>query len=89
MTHNSLWQLGALYLDHCPIQGIYRLETFLERMNLDTEKKANKVICMASERGMASTVASICKIMGMKALKNEQIGTAMSWALRSHVIMIN
>lgn len=43
MSHRSLWQLGALYLDHCPTQGRQRLECLLERMPLESEKKANKV----------------------------------------------
>ena len=34
MTHNSLWQVGALYLDHCPVQGKQRLELLLERVPL-------------------------------------------------------
>ncbi len=43
MSHRSLWQVGALYLDHCPTQGRQRLECLLERMPLQSEKKANKV----------------------------------------------
>ncbi len=38
---------------------------------------------MASERGMVSVVNSVCKVMGMRALKCNRIGTAMGWALRS------
>ncbi len=43
MSHVSLWQVGALYLDHCQTMGKNRLECLLERMPIDTEKKANKV----------------------------------------------
>ncbi len=43
----------------------------------------NKVIAMASERGMVGVVSSACKVMGMRALKSDRIGTAMGWALRS------
>ena len=34
MTHNSLWQVGALYFDHCQVQGKQRLELLLERVPL-------------------------------------------------------
>ena len=43
MSHCSLWQLGAVYLDHCPTQGRQRLEALLSRIAPDNERKANKV----------------------------------------------
>ena len=43
MSHNSLWQVGILYFDHCPVQGRQRLELLLERMPINTDKKAEKV----------------------------------------------
>merc|ERR1711997_481792 len=83
MTHNSLWQGGALYLDHCPVQGKQRLELLLERVPPTSERKAEKVLNIAAERGMASLTTSICKVMGMKCLHQNQLGNAMTWALRS------
>ncbi|TRY74421.1 hypothetical protein TCAL_10429 [Tigriopus californicus] len=83
MSHRSLWQVGALYMDHCPTQGKYRLELLLERIPLDTETKANKIMAMANERGMYSIVGSTCRVMGMQALREKRIGSAMAWALRS------
>ena len=38
---------------------------------------------MAAERGLHSVVTSTCKVMGMKALHNNNIGSAMAWALQS------
>ena len=43
MSHSSLWQVGVVYLDACPVQGRHRLELLLERMPLSTQKKAEKV----------------------------------------------
>ena len=83
MTHGSLWQVGVLYFDYCPVQGRHRLELLLERVPLSTEKKAEKVLSIANERGMTSVSTSICKIMGMKYLHKNQIGNAMTWGLRS------
>lgn len=83
MSHKSMWQVGALYMDHCPTQGKFRLECILSHMPLDGERKANKVIGMASQRGLTGVVSSTCKVMGMKAYKENRIGTAMAWALRS------
>merc|ERR1712038_1038506 len=73
MSHQSLWQVGVIYLDHCPVQGRHRLELLLERMPIPTQKKAEKIIAVASERGMTSVVSSTCRVMGIKALKQERI----------------
>ena len=43
MSHSSLWQVGVLVLDHCPVQGRQRLELLLERIPLTNEKRAEKV----------------------------------------------
>lgn len=41
------------------------------------------MLAVAAERGMTSVVASICKVMGINALKEDRIGTAMAWGLKS------
>ncbi len=43
---------------------------------------------MAAERGMTTVMTSVCKVMGLKALRKDRTGTAMAWALRSQVIRI-
>jgi len=83
MSHNSLWQLGVLYFDHCPVQGRQRLEALLEHVPLTSDYKASKVISIASARGLHSVVSSTCKVMGMKALSKKDTGSAMAWALKS------
>ena len=40
---------------------------------------------MATERGMTSVVNGVCKVVGMRALKDGRVGTAMAWAIRSQV----
>jgi len=83
MSHNSLWQLGVVYFDHCPVQGKQRLEALLERVHLANDYKANKVLEIAQSRGLHSVLTSTCKVMGMKALASKDTGSAMAWALKS------
>ncbi|XP_040571097.1 nuclear pore complex protein Nup85 [Lepeophtheirus salmonis] len=83
VSHHSLWQVGVLYFDHCPVQGPQRLEAIFERIPINNESRANKVINMALERNMTSVVTTTCKVMGMKMLKEGRIGSAMTWGLRS------
>jgi len=83
MSHNSLWQVGVVYLDNCPVQGRHRLELLLERMPLTSQKKAEKVVLLASERGMSTVVTSTCRVMGSRELRRGRVGTAMAWGLKS------
>ncbi|KAM5126398.1 nuclear pore complex protein Nup85-like, partial [Mantella aurantiaca] len=82
-SHHSLWQLGPDYLDHCPDQGRSYLELLIERVPLTSEKKALKVLRICEQRQMTEQVRSICKTMAMQALRNNRLGTALSWSIRA------
>ena len=82
-SHYSLWQVGILYLDQCPVQGRQRAELLLERVAIHNEHKASKVVQMAAERGLHSVVTSTCKVTGMGALQGSNTGSAMAFALQS------
>merc|ERR1719436_833042 len=38
---------------------------------------------MAADRGLHSVVTATCKVMGMRALQRNNVGSAMAWALQS------
>ncbi|XP_056144602.1 nuclear pore complex protein Nup85 [Lampris incognitus] len=82
-THHSLWQLAVDYFDHCPEFGHVYLELQIERVPLDTERKALKVLRICEKRQMSEQVRSICKIMAMRALRNNRLGSALSWSIRA------
>uniref|UniRef100_A0A7N6C1U2 Nuclear pore complex protein Nup85 n=1 Tax=Anabas testudineus TaxID=64144 RepID=A0A7N6C1U2_ANATE len=82
-THHSLWQLAVDYFDHCPEFGRVYLELQIERVPLDTEHKALKVLRICEQRQMSEQVRSICKIMAMRALRNNRLGSALSWSIRA------
>uniref|UniRef100_A0A671RR80 Nuclear pore complex protein Nup85 n=1 Tax=Sinocyclocheilus anshuiensis TaxID=1608454 RepID=A0A671RR80_9TELE len=81
-THHSLWQLAVDYFDHCPEFGRVYLELQIERVPLDTERKAIKVLRICEDRQM-SEQGSICKIMAKRALRNNRLGSALSWSIRA------
>jgi len=83
MSHESLWQVGVDYLDFCPVFGRSYLASYIEHIPLDTEKKAHKVLHMCHERDMHVQAQSICKVQGMKCLRQQQLGSALSWFLKS------
>ncbi|XP_061605070.1 nuclear pore complex protein Nup85 isoform X2 [Phyllopteryx taeniolatus] len=82
-THHSLWQLAVDYFDHCQEFGRVYLELQMERIPLDTERKALKVLRICEQRQMSEQVRSICKIMAMRALRNNRLGSALSWSIRA------
>ncbi|KAJ6660311.1 hypothetical protein lerEdw1_017734 [Lerista edwardsae] len=82
-SHHSLWQLAVDYFDYCPEYGRAYLELHIERIPLDTEHKARKVLRVCEQRMMTEQVRSICKIMAMKAVRNNRLGSALSWSIRA------
>ncbi|XP_078063807.1 nuclear pore complex protein Nup85 [Mustelus asterias] len=82
-NHDSLWQLAVDYFDHCPQFGRIYLELYIERIPLNTERKALKVLRICEQRQMTEQVRSICKIMAMKAIRNNRLGSALSWSVRA------
>jgi len=82
-SHSSLWQLALLYLDTCPVQGKRRAELLLERIPLNTERKALKVMQCAAERGLQGVCRTVCKVMGRRGLDQGNTSAAMCWALKS------
>lgn len=82
-THHSLWQVAVDYFDHCPEFGRTYLELQIERVPLDTERKALKVLRVCEQRQMSEQVRSICKIMAKGALRNNRLGSALSWSIRA------
>ncbi|PNI32404.1 NUP85 isoform 9 [Pan troglodytes] len=82
-AHPSLWQLGVDYFDYCPELGRVSLELHIERIPLNTEQKALKVLRVCEQRQMTEQVRSICKILAMKAVRNNRLGSALSWSIRA------
>ncbi|CAL7936069.1 unnamed protein product [Xylocopa violacea] len=83
MGHHSLWQCGASYLIHCPIQGLARLELLLQSLPMESEARVNKILDIARDNKMDHIVTSICKIQGMKSIKQGRLGNALAWALKA------
>lgn len=52
MGHHSLWQCGASYLIHSPIQGLARLEILLQSLPMGSEARVNKIIDIARDNDM-------------------------------------
>lgn len=83
MGHQSLWQVGLSYLDHCPNDGLAAIELLLPRVQFSTEAKAQKLVREAKNRDLNQVVQSICKVQGMRSLNRGRLGNALTWALKS------
>ncbi|XP_046427860.1 nuclear pore complex protein Nup85 [Neodiprion fabricii] len=83
MGHHSLWQCGASYFEHCPAQGLTRLQALLESIPLGSEARVNKIIEVARQKHMTNVVTSVSKIQGMKCIRQGRLGNALAWALKA------
>ncbi|XP_054716603.1 nuclear pore complex protein Nup85-like [Uloborus diversus] len=83
MAHSSLWQVGIDYLDQCQENGRELLELYLERIPLNTEAKARKIIYLAKKRNMDALVKTIANVMTSRAMANGQLGSALTWVMHS------
>ncbi|XP_076651804.1 nuclear pore complex protein Nup75 [Halictus rubicundus] len=82
MEHHSLWQCGASYLMHCPMEGLARLELLIQSLPMGSEARINKIMDIARDNRMDHIVTSICKIQGIKCIKHGRLGNALAWALK-------
>lgn len=82
-SHVSMWEFAIDYFDQCPMFGRQKLELCVERIPLTSEWVANRVLHIALQRDMQDLARTTCKVMGRRALCNNRLGVALSWALKS------
>ncbi|KAI1295596.1 Nuclear pore complex protein Nup85 [Halotydeus destructor] len=83
MSHSSLWQVSFNYYDSCFENGRQRLQLLLDRLPIENEKKALKVIEMAGKRNLDSVCRSVSRVLAASYLKRNRHAQALLWALRS------
>ena len=44
VAHPSLWQVAMGYLSECPLQGRHYMEAYIERVPIESERKACKIL---------------------------------------------
>lgn len=92
--HPSLWSAAAEYFGSCPVEGEAALQAHLERVPLDSERKARKLIRLCQESSQYTTLDGvpfelhhvaddICKVMGKKAFAQSRTSSALGWYLQA------
>ncbi|KAK9509745.1 hypothetical protein O3M35_006991 [Rhynocoris fuscipes] len=84
MSHQSYWQVGLTYLEHCKTDGWDLMKIMLMKLPLTSEEKALKIIAKAKEYNFTDVVSDTCKVMTNYKLRNGNISGALSWALMSN-----
>uniref|UniRef100_A0A2A4JTY9 Nuclear pore complex protein Nup85 n=1 Tax=Heliothis virescens TaxID=7102 RepID=A0A2A4JTY9_HELVI len=82
MEHKSLWPVGLSYLASCPPEGLRRAELILERMPVETEAKAMRVIAEAKKHGLIGVAQSICRCTSARHLSAGRAGGALLYKTR-------
>ncbi|XP_038212291.1 nuclear pore complex protein Nup85 [Zerene cesonia] len=83
MEHKSLWSVGLSYLVTCPPEGLKRAELLLERIPLDSEAKAMRIIAEANKYGLLEVVQTVCGCMSTRRLGAGLAGGALAWGGRA------
>lgn len=81
--HPSLWSAASDYFHSCPVDGMAQLEAHLERVPLDSERKARKLIRLCHQYELHHVADDICKIMGQKAFVQSRTSAALGWYLQA------
>lgn len=84
MSHTSLWSIATDYFMYCEKYGRAHFEKYIEKIPLENERKALKVINVCEKYGFTEQSFAICKVMGLQALRRKRYGVALSWCLRAN-----
>ncbi|CAF4953700.1 unnamed protein product [Pieris macdunnoughi] len=83
MEHKSLWSAGLSYLAATPPEGLKRAELLLERIPIDSEAKAMRILAEANKYGLPNVVQTVCGCMSTRRLKSGNSGAALAWGGRT------
>jgi nuclear pore complex protein Nup85 len=76
------WQLAASYLAYCEQQGKFRLQILIERVPLDSEQQAFKLLNLCRTHNFTVQAQSISRVMAMKYLREKRRVSCMDWLFR-------
>ncbi|CAK1595716.1 unnamed protein product [Parnassius mnemosyne] len=83
MEHKSLWSVGLSYLASCPPEGLRRAELLLEKIPIETEAKAMRIIAEAKKYELLGVVRTVCGCVCARRLRGGRAGGAVCWAARA------
>uniref|UniRef100_A0A914VTR9 Nuclear pore complex protein Nup85 n=1 Tax=Plectus sambesii TaxID=2011161 RepID=A0A914VTR9_9BILA len=83
MAHDSLWQIGADYLSWCPRNGRAYLEAFFDKIPVDREHKALKLMSACAKYQLDAVATSVARQMTVKLLSAGRINIALGWCLQA------
>jgi len=82
VSHSSLWSVSVEYFDSCSRIGRQRLESALERIPLESEKKAEAVLNIVTKRKLKNLYRTICRSMAQKWLSQGNCSSALVWGVK-------
>eukprot|EP00038_Savillea_parva_P009870 m.186375 g.186375 ORF g.186375 m.186375 type:complete len:650 (+) comp16751_c0_seq1:111-2060(+) len=83
MSEPSLFAIVPSYFTSVGDLGLDYLECFLERVPIESETKARKLLRVCALHGLVGLEQSICRVMGRRAVGTGQLGSALGWYTRA------
>ena len=62
IAHPSLWQVAMGYLSECPLQGRHYMEAYIERVPVESERKACKVLRLCEKYQLREQGRSVSEV---------------------------
>jgi hypothetical protein len=79
----SMWHLAVSYLSFCPSFGSSHMKHLLERIPLESEKLAYKVLTVCAQHKLMDQAKLIFVIMGMRKYQERRYGASIQWFVRA------
>lgn len=83
MSRSSLWEIGLDYLEFSSTEGIGAREILLQRVPVNNDIQAMKVITVARRYGLPLVEQEVCRVLVKRSLSFKNYGNALEWAIRS------
>ncbi|CAG5031460.1 unnamed protein product [Parnassius apollo] len=83
MDHKSLWSVGLSYMASCPPEGLRRAELLLEKIPIESEAKAMRIIAEAKKYELSGVVRTVCGCGCAARLAGGRAGGSLCWAARA------
>ncbi len=75
--------LALLYLRHCPVAGKATAAALLDRVPVETDRDAHRVLHHCAELGLDELGRTVCAVVAARRLAQGHIGQATRWLLRA------
>jgi len=84
VPYPSLWNILIDYLSHCPQFGPSLMSIIVERHQIQSEKKAHKLLNVCKKYNLVELRNTIQRVVAMQKFTEKRYGSSVSWMQKSN-----